>query len=501
MIFDNFTKQTHLLTYISIPTMKNFKLLLFYLLIFSFISCSKGNSEPDNPTDSTPKELTIFHINDVHGQIDNFAKVKHIIDLERKSTNVLVVSAGDLFSGNPVVDNHPEKGFPIIDIMNRIGFDVAALGNHEFDYGPEFLKKRMQQSNFDWICANADMANSGIPEPYEYKTISKENIKVTLLGIVETNGKDDGTIPSTHPWRVAQVHFDRAQDIISLYSNVKEEEKSDLYIALSHLGYDGNDQILGDVQLANKFPYFDMIIGGHTHAKINTKVNGIPIFQAGGYLKYLGKISIRIVNKKIETITYELIDLNSYNNYDSELKSIIDEYNNQEYLTDVIGYSNRYHDKSIVGCFYTDALRIQMNVDVCFQNTGGIRSGLDEGDITKREIYEITPFNNGTVIYEMTVLDIKKFLRGSGSGFYYSGIQIKQINQDIEIRNMQGQRLSDETILKLGINDYIPAVYDKYFPESVQIQNMTDAETIISYLTNTGDPIDYANCNRYFRMQ
>ncbi len=473
------------------------KLKFLGLLLFVSIlaACSKSSDSPEIPVDSTPKYLTIFHINDVHGQIENFSKIKYIIDKERESTNVLVVSGGDLFSGNPVVDNHPEKGYPMIDLMNKIGFDAAVIGNHEFDYGTNFLKKRMEQSNFTWLCANVDMQNSGVPEPFEYKTVTKENIKISLLGLVETNGKENGTIPSTHPWRVKNIQFERAEDIASLYSGVKETEKSDLYIALSHLGKNG------DSSLANNFPYFDLIIGGHSHSKLSTKVNGIPIYQAGSKLTYLGKISLMVTNKKIESISYELIDLNDVAEYDSELKTLIDDYNNQEYLTDVIGYSNRYHDGGKVGCFYTDALRMKMNVDVCFQNTGGIRSGLNEGEITKREIYEITPFNNGTVIYSMSVLEIKKFLRESGSGFYYSGIKIEQYDRDVEIRNLQNKMLADETILTVGLNDYVPAVHDNYFPDNAQIQVMTDAETIISYLEETGNQVDYSSCNRYFRMK
>ena len=80
-----------------------------------------------------------------------------------------------------------------------------------------------------------------------------------------------------------------------------------------------------------------------------------------------------------------------------------------------------YHNTGEVGCFYPKALRMQMNVDVTFQNTGGIRTSLNAGDISRREIFEIGPFNNGTVIYEMTVADIKNFLMLSGSGFYSSG--------------------------------------------------------------------------------
>lgn len=481
--------------------MNKIKHLLFYLFLLSIVSCSKSSDTPETPIDSSPKELTIFCVNDVHGQLENFSKIKHIIDLERQETNVLVVSAGDLFSGNPVVDNHPQKGYPMIDVMNRIGFDVAVLGNHEFDYGQKNLTDRINQSEFDWIGANIDMGTSGVPQPLEFTTINKENIKITLLGLVETNGKEDETIPSTHPWRVKNITFNRPEDVVSLYSNTKKEEDSDLYIALTHLGIDGNEKILGDSQLASKFPYFDLIIGGHSHSKAEKTVNKTPIFQAGGNLKFLRKITLTIVNKKIENISSELIELSTYQDYDSELKDIIDNYSNQDYLTEIIGNSLNYHDRASVGCFYTDALRLQMNVDISFQNTGGIRSSLNEGDITKREIFEISPFNNGTVIYEMTVGEIKRFLIGSGSGFYYSGIELKQIGQDIEVKNTNGETLQDDEILRIGINDYIPAVHDTYFPENGAVQSLTAAETIITYLEEINNQVDYTNCNRYFRMK
>jgi len=480
--------------------MKN-NLFYFLIALLIFASCSDSKDEKAPPIDDTVKTLTIFCVNDVHAQIDNFSKVKYIVDDQRIKNEVIVVSSGDLFSGNPSVDNHPQKGYPLIDLMNKIKFDVATLGNHEFDYGLENLKDRMEQSNFDWICANVDTDGSILPDPLEYVSITKDNIKVTFLGLVETNGKEDATIPSTHPWRVQDISFNRPEDIISLYSNIKTEEESDLYICLSHLGDNGNDNILGDNQVANKFPYFDLIIGGHSHAKVNRTVNGIPIFQSGGYLNYLGKIHLTLQNKKITDLSFELIDLNKQSEFDSEIKAIIDDYNDEPYLTDVIGYSNRYHSRSQVGCFYTDALRLQLNVDLSFQNSGGVRSSLDEGDITKREIYEISPFNNGTIIYEMSVFDIKKFLRNSGSGFYYSGIQISQADQDVIIKDLQGNTLPDDTILTLGMNDYIAAVHHSFFPENGVKQSQTDAESIISYLTNINSQVDYPKSDRYFRMK
>lgn len=73
--------------------------------------------------------------------------------------------------------------------MNKIGFDVVVLGNHEFDYGTDFLKNRMEQSEFEWVCANINTDTSELPEPNEYVSITKDNIKITFLGLVETNSK------------------------------------------------------------------------------------------------------------------------------------------------------------------------------------------------------------------------------------------------------------------------------------------------------------------------
>lgn len=103
----------------------------FLLLVFAFqISCGDENKKPGN---EGGENLVIFFVNDQHGRLNNFAKIKHIVDAEEASgSNVLLLSAGDIFSGNPIVDQYRDKGYPIIDIMNRTGFDLSVIGNHEF---------------------------------------------------------------------------------------------------------------------------------------------------------------------------------------------------------------------------------------------------------------------------------------------------------------------------------------------------------------------------------
>ena len=469
---------------------------LFTILFISvaILSCSNEETSTKPIPENFSKELTIFHINDQHGQLDNFSKIKYIIDQEKAQTNVMVVCSGDIFSGNPVVDNYEEKGFPMIDLMNKVGFDVSVIGNHEFDYGEAILKDRFNQSQFSWVCANVNMNNTGIPEPFEYKSITKNNVKVTFLGLVETNGKEGAVIPSTHPWRVQNITFQNYTSIVNKYAVIKENEQSDLYVALTHLGNSS------DSNLAYSYPYFDLIIGGHSHSITNTTINKIPVFQAGSNLNYLGKITLRVQSKKIENLTYELIDLNNYTNYDAPLKQLITDYNKNANLDEIIGYASAYHNRNAVGNFYTDALRNQLNVDLSFQNSGGVRNDLDQGDISKREIYSIDPFNNGSVTYTMTVQEIKDFLMGSKAAIYYSGVKIEQENQTIHI-SKNNQLLTNNTTLTVGLNDYIPAVYDRYFTQTATIKPHTTAENIIYYLENNAIPINYTQSNNYFQFQ
>jgi len=337
------------------------------------------------------------------------------------------------------------------------------------------------------------MLNSGIPEPLEYTTLSIDGIDVTFLGLVETNGKEDAIIPSTHPWRVQNLSFERYQSVIDNYAMIKSQEDSDLYIALTHLGENS------DRKIASNYPYFDLIIGGHSHTTTNTVVNGIPIYQAGSNLRYLGKLELKIEDERIIDSTYELINLSSYNQMDTTIKDLADTYNSEANLDDVIGFAEAYHNKSHVGNFYTQALLEEMQVDLTFQNGGGVRSDLDQGDILTREIYEIDPFNNGSVIYTMSVGAIKQFLRETGSGFYYAGLEIVQTGSELKFINDKNEELSDNEIIKLGLNDYIPAVHDSYFTDTPEILDFTTAETILNYLETHTTPVNFTGYSKYFK--
>lgn len=155
------------------------KKLSGFLLLFVFLCCSLSAKET---------QIIIFSTNDMHGSIDNFAKIASYIQKERaKNPNILILSGGDMFSGNPVVDQYPEKGFPMIDLMNRIGYQYEIFGNHEFDYGQEVLNRRMEQANFQFLCANmiVDEETAGIKQPQPYAFLQIGDTKICILGLTK----------------------------------------------------------------------------------------------------------------------------------------------------------------------------------------------------------------------------------------------------------------------------------------------------------------------------
>lgn len=465
---------------------------LFHLLFIACISlaCEKHTSDP---IIEEGDRLTVFFVNDQHGQLNNFAKVKHIVDLERARGNVLLLSAGDLFSGNPIVDQYSEKGYPMIDVMNQVEFDVSVLGNHEFDYGLETLEDRLQQSDFPWVCANMDVRSSGLSQPQPFITLQVGELNVTVLGLIETFGGTDRVIPATHPWRVQGLSFEHYYEMVSDYNDLKSLEGADLYIALTHLGTQ-NDQLI-----ANDYPYFDLIIGGHSNDINRGEVNGIPTLMAGANLSHLGRVELTIVDQEVVDHNVSMIDLEQYEDMDSELMALIQSYNDAPEFEEVVGWANSHHNRTELGCFFTTALREQMDVDIAIQNSGGIRAEIDAGEITAMEIYRMDPFNNGSVVFTKTAGEIKSFLEETGVGLHVSGVSLTRVGDEIEMKDESGNTIGDDVSLTLGSNDYIPAVFESYFPfEEADVRSVTTVETILQYL-DANPTVDFEGCDQFFR--
>ena len=239
--------------------------------------------------------LVIYSTNDMHGNLYPFAKIAKYLKSEKdKHPHTLVVSGGDMFTGNPIVDQYPLRGFPMIEVMNQTGYQFAVLGNHEFDYGQKVLSECIQKANFEMICANvkADSAIIDQPKPYTFTEI--DGIRICILGLVETTKKFQGSpIPSVHPERLKGLSFTSPLETALQYKHLRQE--CDLFVGLFHTGYET------DKEIAKAMPELDVIIGGHSHTRIPSSrlTNGVLITQANEHLKYIGKTTLTLKDKKV----------------------------------------------------------------------------------------------------------------------------------------------------------------------------------------------------------
>jgi 5'-nucleotidase len=239
------------------------KLLFAISFTLLFVACVRTNQH----------ELIILHTNDTHSQIEPLEKntrdancggyarrMGFIKQVREEHSNVLLVDAGDFSQGTPYFNFY--RGRIEIEAMNRMSYDAATLGNHEFDNGIDTLTTILKEANFPIVCSNYDVTLSpleGIVKPYSIRTISGVKIGIIGIGVNPT-----GLISDSHFHPIA--YLDPILSAQQTASFLKNKKRCDLVICLSHQGtHDRVEGQLSDVRLAQATRDIDIIIGGHTH--------------------------------------------------------------------------------------------------------------------------------------------------------------------------------------------------------------------------------------------
>ena len=470
-------------------------ILLLSLLMVGLTSCSKKDSE-----------IIILTTNDMHGRIQNFPKIAaYLKKMRAENKHVFLFSAGDMFSGNPLVDQYPEQGYPIIDIMNRVGYQLGTFGNHEFDYDQGPLSERLKQADFPFILANAkitDASLSPLPDFKPYYEFNVDGIKMTVLGLIQVGS---GGTPSTHPDKVKGISF---YDPVKTALEYKDLRKNcDVFIGLTHIG------IEPDVELANAMPELDVILGGHSHTRIDTgmRVNGVLITQSDSWLKYIGQTTITVKNGKVVKKENKLIDASKLTDEDEGIKSLIEEYVAKDPGSVVIGkLENEIKGKQNLGALMTDAITEGLGLDMGMQNAGGVRvTELLAGDITINDVFSLDPFGNEVVKINMTGQEIKDFTlstlkKTKGrypdiliSGFTYNATVDAEGNTvKIDLKDKNGKPLDMKKTYSVGMNSYIYSKYEfKHADPGVSLK-ITSAQALIDYIKQKQTISGYEDINR-----
>lgn len=265
---------------------------------------------------SNLKHITILHTNDVHSHIDTFpmdhprnpnmggvARRASLIEtIRQENPNVLLLDAGDIFQGTPYFNYY--GGELEFKLMSMMKYDLSTIGNHDFDNGVDGLTAQMPHATFEFVSANYDFKNTsmdGFVKPF--KIFNKNGIKIGVFGLgIELQGLVDKTMSKE---TVYNNPIEITQDMVRI---LKKENKCDLVICLSHLGYkyskdDANK--ISDLKLAEQTKDIDLIIGGHTHTFLdkptivkNLDGKEVLVNQVGCYGINLGRIDFYFDNNK-----------------------------------------------------------------------------------------------------------------------------------------------------------------------------------------------------------
>ncbi|WP_298756580.1 bifunctional UDP-sugar hydrolase/5'-nucleotidase [uncultured Psychroserpens sp.] len=253
------------------------------------------------------KKITILHTNDVHSHIDAFGpddgrnpnqggvarRASLIAAIRKENPNTLLLDAGDIFQGTPYFNYY--GGELEFKLMSMLKYDVATIGNHDFDNGIDGLYAQLPHAEFDFVSANYDFTNTIMDTHVKpYRIIVKDGIKIGVFGLgIELSGLVDKKMYKE------TKYLDPTEAAQEMTRILKQDEQCDLIICLSHLGYNyrNRPEKISDLKLAEVTKDIDLIIGGHTHTFLkkptvvkNSIGENLLVNQVGCYGINLGRI-------------------------------------------------------------------------------------------------------------------------------------------------------------------------------------------------------------------
>lgn len=516
-----------------------FLLALYSQLFFQHPACSALSN----------KELTIVHTNDVHGHLEPFDQcdgkgwaggaARHSTifkSIRHSDKNVLTLDAGDFAQGTLYFKAFDADASLKID--SYLKYDALELGNHEFDKGLGVLENIVKKADFPILCANLKFKNNDLLDKKIQDYIIKDykGLKIGVIGVITPSlkalSKDLNAVEIQDPVPVLQ-------------KLVKEvDKKTDLVVVLSHCGLDE------DIKIAKAVEGIDVIVGGHSHTKlqepvvVNNKNNRVLILQSGAYGANIGKLNLSVGNDKIQNYSYKLISVNNSVESDRHVSDILNPYNEKlkAYKEDVVGVlgddvearrSKLCTGLQTGGALVNEAIKDKFeDVDIVIQNSGGLRVDkvIKKGPITREDVFSFCPFENKIVLAEISGKDLKSILETSSKGYPVSdeaflqtmGIEYtidlngtsQKLSQQLDKIEIQGNRVKNIKIngcaldlnkyYKVALNDFIFNGGDGYI-QFKNAKNVMDTgvfvgDVIIDYIKENSplflkvdDKVDYIN--------
>lgn len=502
------------------------RIIFIFSIILGVLGCTSATT---NEKTSSTQYLTVLHTNDNHGRFWHnekgeygMAARKTLLDQLRseakiKGHAVLLLSGGDINTGIPESDlQHAEPDFKG---MSLLGYDAMALGNHEFDNPLSVLAKQQNWANFPLLSANIVEKSSGKNAFDAYKIFEKNGLTIAVIGLTTTDTAKIG-----NPQYIGHLEFkDPVPVTANLAKEIKAKYNPDITIAVTHMGHfiDAKHSINapGDVTLARSLPAntLDMIIGGHSQEPVcmasenvnddsfkpglacnPDQQNGTWIMQAHEWGKYVGKAEFKLENGELSLLDYKLMPVNLYvektqadgtlkevlaNEYikpDPSLKAFLAKYQaiGAKQIEGTIGSvdARLEGDRNKVRYQQTNLARViiqaQMNVvgaDFGLISGGGIRSSIDAGEISYKDILKVHPFKNRITYMDWQGAELWDYLNtvtsfpaDAGAYLQYHKLSFERKNGKLINVFIDGKPFDKSKTYRMSLNSYNASGGDGY---------------------------------------
>jgi len=360
--------------------------------------------------------LTILHINDFHGTLEptwfaagqpeqgGAARLAALVRAERTPAT-LFLAAGDLMQGSNL--SNLLAGKPVIEVFNLMGLDASAVGNHEFDNGRAALAERAAEASFPFLAANIE--GSGPWTPSAVRRVG--DVRVALFGLTT-----EETPVATHPRNVEGLAF---TDAVAAARRMVAElrPQADVVVALTHLGSEA------DEALAAAVPGIDVIVGGHTHTRVDQpgRIGSTLVLQAFERGVFLGRLDLEVAEGKVAAHRYRLIPVTAAAGEAPDVAAVVARYAAQlgERMHEPVGTTGVDLDgakdavrsrETNLGSLVADVMREAAGADVALVNGGTIRAGIPAGPVTVGAIYDALPFDNWLISFALTGRELRAAL-------------------------------------------------------------------------------------------
>lgn len=457
---------------------KYLRIILGLLLLFAFGSCSDKSQVPAD-------QLTIYTINDFHGAIsetDGAYGVARLGEYMKKAkeeapNETILLAAGDMFQGTGL--SYYNRGKSVVELMNMIEFDAMAIGNHEFDWSLDTIlayrdgNRKNGEADFPFLGANIiQKSKNDLPNYVEpYTIIERGGLTIGIIGYIGYGLESDIATQMIEDYK-----FLMPVDTIGDYASILRNEKNcDVVIALGH---DGTDATNSSIAALTGDERIDAIVNGHLHennASMITTLDGrkVPVVQAGSSGEYVGIINFEVnqENRTLSNPSVLTVEMTSSKTQNSSLVKYVKklEKETSPFFDRVIGTAETKITVYDVRQWGPNILQKELNVDIAFANSGGIRAdafpiSADE-DITIAKLYQIMPFDNLIKTCKLLGSDVKKLLGSSGlvasESFFRNGSEII----------INGKTLVDDEYYSVAAIDYIFDKPEYPFLKGIDITN------------------------------